>query len=185
MRSDRTSGFQRLVLVASIALSVPAARLAQAQTPHDSDSVKRVAISPVAGIHFGEWQYASVTIGVRAIRRRWWAMESGVEPGVAAIAAIEPGIAGVRAGVDFGWIGLEYEAPKETKWVAEVAGAQLGPSLLQTWARTHVADHPTTYAGIDARIKFFAGIAGGLYWRVAGRDGSRRRMATLSFGFGY
>jgi len=183
MRLGRASGMQRVVIAALIALAVPAA--GRAQAPHDSDSVKHVAVAPVAGIHFGEWQYASVTIGVRAIRRRWWAMESGVEPGVAAIAAIEPGIAGVRAGVDFGWIGVEYEAPKKTKWVAEVVGAQLGPSLLQTWARTHVADHPTTYAGIDARIKFIAGVAGGLYWRVAGRDGSRRRMATLSFGFGY
>jgi len=183
MRVAGRSNRNRFVLVAALALATPSA--GSSQTPADSDSVKHVAVAPVVGIHFGELQYPSVTVGVRAIRRRWWAMESGVEPGVAAIATIEPGIAGARAGLAVGWIGAEYQAPRETKWVAEVVGAQLGPSLLQTWAHTHVADHPTTYAGFDARINFFVGVAGGLYWRIAGSDGSRRSIAVVSFGLGY
>lgn len=173
---------KRFILVASVALAAPLA--AAAQTPSDSAPAKHTVFAPVVGVHFGELQYASVTLGVRAIRRHWWARENGAASGMAAIATVEPGVAGVRAGIDVGWIGLEYQSPRETRWVAEVIGAQLGPSVLQTWARTHAADHPATYAGVDARAKFIAGVAGGLYWRVAGKDGSRSRIAVVSFGFG-
>jgi len=166
-----------------VALAEP--RAVSAQALSDSDAVTHVAVAPVTGVHFGEWQYASVTVGVRAMRRRWWAMENGTASGPGAIAAVEPGLAGVRAGIDVGWIGAEYQAPRETRWVAQIVGAQLGPSLLQTWMRTHVADHPTTYAGIGARVNFFLGASGGVYWRVAGRDGSRRRITVVSFGLGY
>ena len=172
---------KRLILVASVVLTAPLAAGAQATSRSPND----VYIAPVIGVHFGEWQYASATLGVRAIRRRWHEGEPGIEPGWAAIAAVEPGIAGARAGLGFGWVGLEEGANKDSRFAIQVIGAQLGPSVLQTWIRTHAADHPTTYAGLDARVTFIAGVAGGLYWRVAGKDGSRRRIAVVSFGFSY
>lgn len=183
MRVSDRSSVTRFIVAVFIALAVPGAGSAQA--PSDSDAVKHLAVAPVVGIHFGESQYASVTLGVRAMRRRWWAMEDGTESGLAAIATVEPGIAGIRAGVDVGWLGLEYQAPRETKRVAEVLGVQVGPSVLQTWMRTHAADHPTTYAGIGGRLNILFGATGGLYWRVAGRDGRRHRITVVSFGMGY
>lgn len=183
MRIDGGSSMKGFLLAAAVAIAAP--RVASGQAPSDSQSVKHLAVAPVVGMHFGEWQYVSLTVGVRAMRRRWFAMEDGTESGVAAIASVEPGVAGVRAGIDVGWLGLEYQAPRETKWTAAVIGAQAGPSLLQTWMRTHVADHPTTYAGVGARLNFILGASGGVYWRVAGSDGPRRRIAVVSFGLGY
>lgn len=183
MRISERWSTTSVIAATFIAAAMPGT--ASAQAPGDSDAVKHVAVAPITGVHFGESQYGSITLGVRATRRPWWAMKDGTQSGPAAIATVEPGVAGVRAGIEVGWIGLEYQAPRETGWVAEVIGAQVGPSLLQTWMRTHVADHPTTYAGIGARVNFFVAVSGGVYSRVAGSKGSHDRIAVVSFGLGY
>ena len=183
MSVDGRASITRFVVAAFAGLAMPCA--ASSQAPRDSSEVKHVAVNPVVGVHFDAWQYVSVTLGVRAIRRRWWAMDSGVEPGVAAIAYIQPGLAGARAGVSAGWIGVEYEAPRETNKVAEVAGVQVGPSVLQTWLRTPAGERPATYAGVVTQLNFFFSASGGLYWRVAGNNEARRPIGVVSFGFGY
>ena len=171
---------KRFILVASVVLAAPLTASAQ----ETSTAGKHVSTAPILGLHFGGAQYASMTFGYRAVRRKW-APVPGVEPGPIGVAAIEPGLAAVRANLQLGWVWLEEGTDKDTRFAIQVIGAQVGPSLLQTWGKTYETERLSTYAGVDARVNFIAGVSAALYWRVAGREQRKGPIPMFSFGFSY
>ena len=166
-----------VVLLALLA-RVPAAQ----EASHGSG--KSITTAPILGLHFGGAQYASMTFGFRAVRRRW-APIPDVEPGMIGVAAIEPGLAAVRANLQLGWVALEEGDDNDSRFAIQVIGAQVGPSVLQTWGKTYETERLSTYAGLDARVNFIAGVSAALYWRVAGREQRRGPIPMFSFGFSY
>lgn len=146
---------------------------AQRQYPIDTS---RDGGAPMAGVHVGEPQALAVTLGWRYLRRE-----------NAAIASIEPGVGGIRAGVGYGRILLEEGNDKDSRFAFLVVGAQVQPSIMQTLWHVHGADPLATYAGIDVRMNLIFGAGVGYYWKLAGRDrfDENRRIVTLEGGFSY